>query len=131
MPGGTEPIVLHRDAVSGGGYFMIGTVISADMDLIGQMQPHQQVRFEPVTMDAALAARRERAKLLTELTPPSAADPPFGTRWRDEMQTLMASQSFTRSLRDSGLAVKDRGRADRLAGDRRGGTGRVPMVRCR
>src|SRR5881392_3649104 len=25
VPGGTEPIVLHRDAVSGGGYFMIGT----------------------------------------------------------------------------------------------------------
>ena len=39
VPGGTEPIVLHRDAVSGGGYFMIGTVISADMDLIGQLQP--------------------------------------------------------------------------------------------
>ena len=35
VPGGTEPIVLHRDAVSGGGYFMIGTVISADMDLSG------------------------------------------------------------------------------------------------
>ena len=29
VPGGTEPIVLHRDAVSGGGYFMVGTVISA------------------------------------------------------------------------------------------------------
>ena len=28
VPGGTEPIVLHRDAVSGGGYFMLGTVIS-------------------------------------------------------------------------------------------------------
>ena len=37
VPGGTEPIVLHRDAVSGGGYFMLGTVISADMDLIGQL----------------------------------------------------------------------------------------------
>ena len=40
VPGGTEPIVLHRDAVSGGGYFMVGTVISADMDLIGQLQPN-------------------------------------------------------------------------------------------
>jgi biotin-dependent carboxylase-like uncharacterized protein len=40
IPGGTEPIVLHRDAVSGGGYFMVGTVISADKDLIGQLQPH-------------------------------------------------------------------------------------------
>jgi len=35
VPGGTEPIILHRDAVSGGGYFMVGTVILADMDLIG------------------------------------------------------------------------------------------------
>ena len=37
VPSGTEPIVLHRDAVSGGGYFMVGAVISADMDLIGQL----------------------------------------------------------------------------------------------
>lgn len=59
VPGGTEPIVLHRDAVSGGGYFMIGTVISADMDLIGQLQPHQTVRFAAVTMEQAMAARAE------------------------------------------------------------------------
>ena len=30
VPAGSEPIVLHRDAVSGGGYFMLGTVISAE-----------------------------------------------------------------------------------------------------
>lgn len=59
VPGGTEPIVLHRDAVSGGGYFMIGTVISADMDAIGQMQPNLKLRFVPVDMAAALAARQE------------------------------------------------------------------------
>lgn len=64
VPGGTEPIVLHRDAVSGGGYFMLGTVISADMDLIGQMQPHAKVRFVPVTMSQALQARRERRDAL-------------------------------------------------------------------
>jgi len=60
VPGGTEPIVLHRDAVSGGGYFMIGTVISADMDLVGQLQPNMPTRFIPIDMAAALAARRER-----------------------------------------------------------------------
>jgi len=60
VPGGTEPIVLHRDAVSGGGYFMLGTIISADMDLIGQMQPHTETKFVSVGMDEALAARRER-----------------------------------------------------------------------
>ncbi len=64
VPGGTEPIVLHRDAVSGGGYFMVGTVISADMDLIAQLQPHQPVRFEAVDMETALAARgQEKARL--------------------------------------------------------------------
>jgi biotin-dependent carboxylase-like uncharacterized protein len=60
VPGGTEPIVLHRDAVSGGGYFMLGTVISADMDLIGQLQPHQPTRFVKVDMETALKARADR-----------------------------------------------------------------------
>ena len=46
VPAGVEPIILHRDAVSGGGYAMIGTVISADMDKVGQMQPNQSARFE-------------------------------------------------------------------------------------
>src|SRR5271163_2046474 len=67
VPSGTEPIVLHRDAVSGGGYFMIGTVISADMDLIGQLQPHAPAAFTPVTMEQALAARHDREKLLNEI----------------------------------------------------------------
>lgn len=66
VPGGTEPIVLHRDAVSGGGYFMLGTVISADMDFIGQLQPHSVVQFVPVTMDEALQARRTRQSMLRE-----------------------------------------------------------------
>ncbi|WP_241978973.1 hypothetical protein [Cryobacterium sp. Hh7] len=34
VPGGKEPIVLHRDAVSGGDYAMVATVISVDMDLL-------------------------------------------------------------------------------------------------
>jgi len=67
VPGGTEPIVLHRDAVSGGGYFMVGTVIAADMDLIGQLQPHSQARFVEVTVAQALKARKDRAKLLDKI----------------------------------------------------------------
>lgn len=64
VPSGTEPIILHRDAVSGGGYFMLGTVISADMDLIGQLQPNVETRFVKVNMHTALSARRERAAML-------------------------------------------------------------------
>jgi biotin-dependent carboxylase-like uncharacterized protein len=75
VPGGTEPIVLHRDAVSGGGYFMVGTIISADMDLIGQLQPNTQVKFVKVDMDEALLARRARAKLLTRARASLEASP--------------------------------------------------------
>ncbi|HKP22521.1 MAG TPA: biotin-dependent carboxyltransferase family protein [Dongiaceae bacterium] len=67
IPGGTEPIVLHRDAVSGGGYFMVGTVISADMDLIGQLQPHTPTKFVKVDLKTSLAARRERAGMLDKV----------------------------------------------------------------
>lgn len=67
VPGGTEPIILHRDAVSGGGYFMLGTVISADMDLIGQLQPHTPTRFVRVSMDEALAARADRNSILNSI----------------------------------------------------------------
>jgi biotin-dependent carboxylase-like uncharacterized protein len=60
VPGGVEPIILHRDAVSGGGYAMIATVISADMDTVGQSAPGSTTRFVAVDLDEALAARHER-----------------------------------------------------------------------
>ena len=63
VPSGTEPIVLHRDAVSGGGYMMLGAVISADMDAIAQLQPHRPAQFVPVTLDQALAARADNGAL--------------------------------------------------------------------
>jgi len=67
VPGGVEPIVLHRDAVSGGGYAMVATVISADLDAVAQSAPGARTRFVPVDLDGALAARHERSRRLTEL----------------------------------------------------------------
>lgn len=67
IPGGTQPIVLHCDAVSGGGYAQAGTVISADMDLFARMAPGAKVRFVPVTMEEALAARAERNARLDQV----------------------------------------------------------------
>lgn len=60
IPGGTQPIVLHCDAVSGGGYAQAATVISADMDLFARLAPGAKVRFAPVTMAEALQARADR-----------------------------------------------------------------------
>ena len=59
VPGGTEPIILLRDAVSGGGYAMICTVISSDMDVVGQTQPNYKTRFVAVELDEALKARKD------------------------------------------------------------------------
>ncbi|GAC1598355.1 MAG: biotin-dependent carboxyltransferase family protein [Pseudarthrobacter sp.] len=62
IPGGTQPIILHRDAVSGGGYAMVGTVISADMDLVARAAPGTATRFVAVSLADALDARRDYAE---------------------------------------------------------------------
>ena len=67
VPGGLEPIILHRDAVSGGGYATVGAVISADMDRVAQMQPNNKARFVQVDMQRALQARGERRQRLVRL----------------------------------------------------------------
>jgi biotin-dependent carboxylase-like uncharacterized protein len=64
VPGGDEPIVLLGDAVTGGGYATIGTVVSVDRDLFGQARTGDTVRFRPVDVDEALAARADRARQL-------------------------------------------------------------------
>lgn len=65
LPGGLvgllrrrQPIVLHRDAVSGGGYATLGTVISPDLNRLAQMQPNQKARFVAVSLEEGLEARR-------------------------------------------------------------------------
>lgn len=64
VPGGDEPIVLLVDAVTGGGYVTIGTVVSVDCDLFGQAKTGDTVHFKSVDIDGALAARSERAQRL-------------------------------------------------------------------
>ena len=69
VPGSVEPIILHRDAVSGGGYMMIATVLSGDLDVVAQSAPKTRTRFVEVTLDGALAARadyRKRSSRLAE-----------------------------------------------------------------
>lgn len=66
IPGGTQPIILHRDAVSGGGYAMVGTVISADMDLVARAAPGTATRFVAVSLADALKARRDHAERRTK-----------------------------------------------------------------
>jgi biotin-dependent carboxylase-like uncharacterized protein len=67
VPGGVEPIVLMNDAVTGGGYATIGTVISADRDKLAQTKTNDRTRFRSVDLDEALEARKQRREQLEEI----------------------------------------------------------------
>lgn len=68
VPSGAELICLLRDAVTGGGYATVGTVISADLDLLAQAKSPDRVLFTPVSVDVALAERTKRAQRLRRIT---------------------------------------------------------------
>jgi allophanate hydrolase len=67
VPSGAELICLLRDAVTGGGYATVGTVISADLDLIAQARPPGRVLFRPVDIETALAERDARRRRLSDV----------------------------------------------------------------
>jgi allophanate hydrolase subunit 2 len=67
VPGGVEPIVLMNDAVTGGGYATIGTVISVDRDTLAQTKTNDNTRFRSVDLDEALKARKERRQQMAEI----------------------------------------------------------------
>lgn len=67
VPSGTELICLLRDAVTGGGYATVGTVISVDLDLIAQAKSPDVVHFKAVTVEQAIAERATRAARLRRI----------------------------------------------------------------
>ena len=64
---GKEAILLMRDAVTGGGYATIGTVIQRDLNLVAQAEPGSKVRFRAIDIDEALRARGEYASRLAQI----------------------------------------------------------------
>jgi biotin-dependent carboxylase-like uncharacterized protein len=67
VPGGSEPIALLHDAVTGGGYATIATIISADLGRAGQSKTNDVTRFVEVSLDEALAARHEQTARLSRV----------------------------------------------------------------
>ncbi|URN01117.1 biotin-dependent carboxyltransferase family protein [Actinomadura madurae] len=65
-PNGDQAICLMRDAVTGGGYATLGTVISSDIDRLAQLKAPDLIRFESVDLDAAVAARKEYRRRLRD-----------------------------------------------------------------
>lgn len=67
IPGGTQPIVLHRDAVSGGGYAMVATTISVDLDLVARAAAGTKTRFREVDMETALEERKRQKEIVASI----------------------------------------------------------------
>lgn len=62
-----QPIVLMRDAVTGGGYATVATVASTDRGMLAQMRTHRDITFEAVDVDEALEARTRQDRHLEEI----------------------------------------------------------------
>jgi antagonist of KipI len=61
-----RPIILGPDHQTTGGYRVVGVVIRADLDVLGQLGPGASVGFEETSPDAAIAALRGRRQALED-----------------------------------------------------------------
>lgn len=66
VPGDGSAIVLLADGQTVGGYPKIAVVIGADLRRLGHLLPGRRLRFAAVSLDEALAARRQAARELAE-----------------------------------------------------------------
>ncbi len=57
-----NPIIIHCEGPTGGGYAKIATIISADLWKAAQARPGDRLRFQPVTIDEAYEALRAYRK---------------------------------------------------------------------
>ena len=66
IAGGTEPIVMLRDAPSTGGYAKIATLMSAEVDAFGQVKPGDVVRFISLSLEESRNRLIEHRRVLSE-----------------------------------------------------------------
>lgn len=67
VPNEEEVIVLLNDGTGGGGFVTIGTVIWSDISVLSQMRPLSKVNFQAITVDQAIAIRREKESLIEKV----------------------------------------------------------------
>lgn len=68
VPRGGQPIVLMADRQTSGGYPKIATVASADLPILAQKKPGDEVRFTLVDVEHAQQLDRDKAQALDELS---------------------------------------------------------------
>lgn len=66
LPPDGNPIILGPDHATVGGYPVVACVIAADLPLVGQLQPGDQVIFLPCDVAAARHAYLHQEHLLSE-----------------------------------------------------------------
>jgi antagonist of KipI len=66
VPQDGQPIILFVDQQTTGGYPKIANVIMADMHHIGQLRPHEQVRFYEVSIPQAITLLKEQERWLQD-----------------------------------------------------------------
>ena len=64
VPASGQPILLMAECATTGGYATIANVITADLDLAGQLAPGDWIEFAACTRADALAALRDRETAL-------------------------------------------------------------------
>jgi allophanate hydrolase subunit 2 len=64
VPQDGQPIILFVDQQTTGGYPKIANVIMADMHHVGQLRPHEQVRFQEVSIPQAITLLKEQERWL-------------------------------------------------------------------
>ena len=67
VPGDQLPIILLADAQTTGGYPKIASVISADLDIIGQVKPADKISFKRVSLGEARSLLQEKEEVIKEI----------------------------------------------------------------
>jgi antagonist of KipI len=67
VPGDGQPIILHCDGQSTGGYAKIAVVATADLDRLAQIFPGEPIRFERITRDEAIERNADQRRLIEQV----------------------------------------------------------------
>ena len=67
LPSNGHPIVTLADGQTTGGYPRVGQVISADLNLLGQLKAKETVSFFSVTYEKAIAAYQQKLQSIQQL----------------------------------------------------------------
>lgn len=67
VPPDGQPIIAGMDAQTSGGYLRIGQVIQADMPIIGQLKPGDEIEFLPIEIERARGLLKAQRTLLSNV----------------------------------------------------------------